>query len=231
MKIVQTLIFLSLLVATNALSQLRALSCEGSKKITQAEGEALISKAQSTYQNLSSLKGTFDQESYMAALDISEIASGHMWFERPGKMRWEYEYPHKQDFIINDSTFWFYQPEQKQVLINKIEKAFLSDVPVSFLLGVGSLKETFSFDSGCTNSDGVVLMLKKKQGDENIKSFALLVTPDAALPRGARIEDVGGNITSIVIRTPVINQTFESKMFKADIPEGTDIADQRGIFG
>lgn len=167
----------------------------------------------------------------MAALDISEIASGKMWFERPGKMRWEYEYPRKQDFIINSNTFWFYQPDQNQVLINSIEKAFLSDVPVSFLLGVGSLKETFSFESGCRNEDGVVLNLKKKSGDENIKSFALLVTPDQALPRGARIEDVGGNITSIVIRTPVLNRPFEKTLFEANFPRGTDIADQRGIFG
>lgn len=230
MRFISFFIF-SIIIVHPALAQLRALSCDDSKKLTKSEGESFIEKSQNSYQVLSSLRGSFDQESYMAALDISEIASGKMWFERPGKMRWEYEYPRKQDFIVNNNTFWFYQPDQNQVLVNSIEKAFLSDVPVSFLLGVGSLKETFAFESGCINEDGVVLNLKKKTGDENIKSFSLLVTPDQALPRGARIEDVGGNITSIVIRTPVLNRPFEKSIFEANFPSGTDVADQRGVFG
>lgn len=223
MKTFFILVFTPVLV----FSQLRAFDCE--KELDQKTGQVLLEKSQSIYSSLASLTGEFDQESYMAALDLSEVSYGMMWFERPGKMRWEYKYPEKQEFILKDNSFWFYQPRLNQVVVDSVKNAFVSDLPVSFLLGVGDAVSQFKVLSVCKSSEGTILGLGKKIGEENLKEFYLLVDSYSGVPKGAKVVDVGGNITTIVIKTPNVDQSLPKDLFKTEFPGRPDIDDRRGI--
>jgi outer membrane lipoprotein carrier protein len=209
------------------LAQLRAFECD--KKMDIEAGEKLLQRSQDIYSNLSSLTGEFDQESYMAALDLSEVSYGQMWFERPGKMKWEYKYPEKQEFILKENSFWFYQPRLNQVIVDSVKNAFVSDLPVSFLLGVGDMVSQFKVLSVCSSKEGTVLGLGKRATDENLKEFFLLVDSYSGVPRGAKVIDVGGNITTIVIRSPSLNQKLPKGLFVTEFPGKPDIDDRRGV--
>lgn len=210
-------------------AQALSFDCNNRKNLTGDEGLSTMSKVQAAYQTLSSLEGLFDQESYMAALDISELSSGEVKFKKPGLMRWDYVSPKEQSFIVSDSTFWFYQKEQKQVLINSLDKAFLTDLPVSFLLGVGDLVKDFSFKSGCRDDASVILELSSKKNKDKLKILKLLVDPITFQPKGAFVEDVGGNVTSIILRGVTSNVPIGNSSFEARFPKDTDIDDQRSI--
>jgi len=208
-----------------------AFECRGTP-FTPSAGAALLAEVQATYGRTQTLRARFVQDSYLAALDASERSSGQVWFEKPGRMRWEYESPEKQLFVVREETVWLYQPESNQVLIDRFRNVLISDLPVSFLLGLGSLATDFTLRKACsTAAGGAVLDLAPRAGgkqsaSDTLAGFVLLV--DAGrMPSGANVVDVGGNITAIRLLEVTPNVAIDSARFKVEFPAGTDINDQR----
>lgn len=218
------------LLATSGWAQLRAFECGAKPKtITQADAQELLDQVQQRYQQVSALKANFTQQSYLAALDMIETSNGQVLFSQPGKMRWDYESPTEQVFIIQDETIWFHQPEQRQLSIDRVRRVLLADLPVSFLFGIGNLSERFKIKLACQNSAGAVLQMEplNTAGGE-LQSFKLLVDPSTKLPTGGAVTTVGGNITALLLeKLQLLTQRIGSESFELDLPAGTDIIDRR----
>jgi outer membrane lipoprotein carrier protein len=203
--------------------------------LTSAQATDALGKVQNAYSGVQSLKAGFTQESYLASLESSETSSGSVWFSKPGKMKWNYAEPEIQTFLVKDSTLWLYQKEENQVLIDEFRKVLISDLPVSFLMGLGNLKSDFSVISACQNTEGLVFNLVPskskdagaKKGDEGLKGFRLLVNPNTNLPKGAMVTDVGGNVTAITLSALEANPKVNDSIFAADFPKSADINDRR----
>ena len=184
-----------------------------------------ISKIQSVYEKVGFLQADFNQDSYLASLDVSESSHGKMWFQKPGKMKWHYLEPDEQFFIINENKLTFYQVVDKQATIDNFDKVLLTELPVAFLMGIGDIKKQFNVQDICNGSSGLIISLSpitpnkisktkmsnfkdfdgnrvaddKDNSKENpVKSFKLLVDEKSFVPLGADIQDISGNKTSIV---------------------------------
>lgn len=221
-------IFCLLISGGFANGQSRDFDCEA-QKLASSKAADLLEQSQQKYKNLSTLKAAFAQESYLAALSISETSEGSMMFAKPGEMRWEYKNPDPQTFLVKGHTVWLYQPEDKQLIIDSFDKMLLTDLPVSFLMGIGNLTKDFSLKSACKNKEGVVFELepKKKEADQELKSFFMLINPDSALVKGGKVIDASGNVTSIVMEGIEANASFGKETFKPDFPSGIDVTDRR----
>jgi outer membrane lipoprotein carrier protein len=235
--IVTGLVLLSnFFVISAARAEPREFLCEpnSDNRLSSSELQEALNKTQERYEGIAALRASFEQDSFLKALEISEQSGGTVVFAKPGKMRWEYSKPEPQTFLIADSTFWLYQPREKQLLIDKMEQMLLSELPVAFLMGIGSLKEQFIADSGCRNFDGIVLkLLPKIKGvtngskDEQLRMFTLLIGSSTYLPVGAKTLDVGGNETAILLRDLVIEPKLPSDFFEASFPSDIDVQDRR----
>lgn len=209
------------------------VSCQKQKALSSKEGEKIQARLQQAYAGVTSIKAEFLQDSFLQALDISESSSGTVLFERPGKMRWDYAEPEKQQFLFADDTMWFYQEAQNQVLIDAANQVLLSELPIAFLIGIGDIKRDFTLVTACEREEGIVLELmpRKEEGvagkQEGLKGFQLLIEPERALPIGARIVDVSGNITTVLLRALELNQKVDVATFAAKFPRGVDIQDRR----
>ena len=112
MKIINYSLLSILLVASSAFpDSFKAFECVDSAKMSEDKLKSVVHATQENYSKLRTLKANFLQTSYLSALDISDLSSGQMYFEKPGKMRWEYEEPEKQLFITRSGVLWFFQPE------------------------------------------------------------------------------------------------------------------------
>jgi outer membrane lipoprotein carrier protein len=69
----------------------------------------LVSLFESRYKAPHTLQATF-LERYSENGRIVRVEAGAVFFRRPGKMRWEYESPEKNLFLIDGKTAWFYVP-------------------------------------------------------------------------------------------------------------------------
>lgn len=223
-----------------AYAQSRAFDCV--KELAAGEASSEVEKVQEAYGKLSTLRAHFSQESYLAALDISERSEGMVAFRKPGLMKWRYEKPQAQIFLVRDSVVWFYQPVDNQVTIDKFADILISDVPVAFLMGLGDLTRDFELISGCDVVSGIMLeMVPKKGGREaaissdmsktkdgqGLREFFLLTNRDDHLPRGAKVVDIGGNITSLVLDSLEPQASLAPAEFDPDFPAGIDVIDRR----
>jgi len=210
----------------------KAFKCtQGVESLSKEQGRAVLARVQESYAKIDSLSGAFIQESYVAALDEGEESSGEMLFAKPGKMRWSYKLPRVQEVVIRDEELWMYQPDKGQVMIDSVGKVLISALPVSFLMGLGNLTQDFELISACTGHSGVIVNLvpRDKTGkEEALEGFVFLVDREKNLPKGAKINSVGGNVTAIVFKNQQVNASgVSSQRFVLEYPKGVDILDRR----
>ncbi|MCB0329057.1 MAG: outer membrane lipoprotein carrier protein LolA [Bdellovibrionales bacterium] len=190
---------------------------------------------QSAYRKIKSLKAEFSQSSYLKSLDLSEESNGKLVLGIPGKLFWEYEKPEPQTFLLKDDEFRLFQPLEKQLIIQSTRKYFLSDIPVSFLLGLGDLAEDFEVLSGCKAGKVVTLTLKPKPResakggrDPGLKELKLSFSTVSYFPEVAEILDREENRTSLKLSKLRENEALQQSTFTLTVPPGTDIQDLRG---
>ena len=197
--------------------------------LTPAEQAPLIGQIETYYQGLQTLDGNFVQNSLTLGLNSRETSKGKVYFKKPGLMDWWYNEPEKskQRFVSDGRTLWIYQPQIPQVMIGDFSESFSSDLPVSFLLGIGKLGDRFKLLSACRTDTGVSLKLVPQKQDASLDEFYLLVDKATHAPLGARLVDAGGNETAIEFSGVHYNSPVDASHFKFDVPRGVDVIDKR----
>src|SRR5574341_2481002 len=109
----------------------------------RADDEHIVASLQKSYDATQDFVAEFRQENDVKTLNRKIKASGKVYFKRPGKMLWRYEEPKGQWVLADGKNLYYYQPEQRQVIKSPLKSAFRSDIPLSFLLGIGNLKKEF----------------------------------------------------------------------------------------
>jgi outer membrane lipoprotein carrier protein len=73
------------------------------------DGKAIVSRFESRYRAARTLQAAF-LERYTENGRVVRVEAGVAYFRRPGKMRWEYQAPEKNLFLVDGKTAWFYVP-------------------------------------------------------------------------------------------------------------------------
>ncbi|HEY2821614.1 MAG TPA: outer membrane lipoprotein carrier protein LolA [Candidatus Acidoferrum sp.] len=76
------------------------------------ESEAYVKAFEKRYRAAKTLQATF-LERYTENGAVVRTEAGTAFFRRPGKMRWEYEAPEKDLFLVDGKTAWFYVPADR----------------------------------------------------------------------------------------------------------------------
>lgn len=198
------------------------------KKTSQIPIEGLMKKVSLAYQKIEGLSAKFSQTSSFLGFAEKNESEGEVFFRKPGKMDWQYVKPESQRFVSDGKTLWFYQPELEQVTVGDFKDSFQSDLPVSFLLGIGNIEDSFKLVKVCETEKGILLHLLPKTEDAAVEKFNLLVENDQHRPLGAKMIDAAGNQTSILFENLVYNAGYRDISFNFEIPRGVDVIDQRG---
>lgn len=214
------------LFCINCIAKADSFSCI---KKTQQNPKQLLELIENRYQQITMFKSKFVQQSYFIGADEWQESKGNLSFKKPGKMNWQYFAPDEQTFVSNSDVVYWYQPKEKQVTIRNITSAFSSEIPLSFLLGVGELTKDFSVLENCETEDGTMLKLDPNKKSDSLNQFYLLVNKNDYFPKGARIIDSGGNETKVKFLEIDKEVNLSENIFNFEIPKGTDIIDQRQI--
>ncbi len=224
-------LFVGFLTSANAQQSpiLQAFNCK--KEISLDEANKIVAEAQKGFSELRSMRADFYQDSFMLALDESEMSAGKVRLLKPGRMRWDYNTPEEQIFIVKEKDIWLYQPRLSQVMIDTLDKVLISQLPTAFLMGVGDLKKDFSVKSGCSTKDATLLNLMPASDSSesgSLSEFMLLLDSQTYLPKGAKITDLAGNQTAIIFKSIVLNdKAITDADFTYKFPENLDIDDRR----
>jgi outer membrane lipoprotein carrier protein len=178
---------------------------------------------------MTTLHASFGQVAYLSALDVQEVSTGRVWYQKPGKMRWRYESPEVQEFGIAGSEVVLYQEADHQVIVDAASSVLLSDLPVSFLLGLGNLKRDFTLLESCAGEGGTMITVipRDAKSQEGVRLLKLAIATDTLRPLGAEVTDEAGNVTTIRLVAPIWNGAVTEKDLDVVYPKGIDVVDRR----
>jgi len=102
-----------------------------------------VSRFEARYRSAATLKATF-LERYLENSRLVRANAGIAYFRRPGKMRWEYESPEKNLFLVDGKSAWFYVPEDHTATRVSAKQSADWRTPLALLAGEAKLSRVCS---------------------------------------------------------------------------------------
>lgn len=192
---------------------------------TDPQEEArVIDGLQKSYDSAVDFVADFRQETELKTLARNLKAHGKLYFKRPGRMLWRYDEPKGQFVLADGKNLYYYQPEQGQVLKSPLKSAFRSDIPLSFLLGIGNLKKEFKVSLIKGLEQGLYLLRLEPRGElGGFGEILLSVDAESFNIRSSRIRDAAGNVTMIRFANMRKGTGLKDPLFRLQLPEGVDV--------
>src|SRR5277367_5195201 len=101
---------------------------------TDPEAKLIGAKLEARYRAPRTMQATF-LERYSEQGHVVRSEAGIAYFRRPGKMRWEYESPEKNLFLVDGKTAWFYVPADHTVTRAPAKQSTDWRTPLALLAG------------------------------------------------------------------------------------------------
>jgi outer membrane lipoprotein carrier protein len=101
---------------------------------TAPDVKSIAAKLEARYHGAHTLRATF-LERYSENGQVVRSEAGEAFFRRPGKMRWEYESPEKNVFLVDGKTAWFYVPADHTVTRAPAKQSTDWRTPLALLAG------------------------------------------------------------------------------------------------
>ena len=197
-----------------------------SAAVTPADLAQVIAKVQARYDATRDFEARFRQELHLAAGGQTIESRGRVWFQRPGRMRWEYAAPELQTIVADGKHLWVHRPAEQQVLRSPLVEAFQAQAPVSFLLGVARLDEAFTARRLESVGTGRVrLEVTPADAGEAADLGRLTLEVDSATWDlvAAVVRDPLGNQTRVELRELKRNRGIDAARFRFVPPPGADV--------
>lgn len=210
--------------------------------VEKATASSVAHRFEDRYRSSSRLQVTF-LERYTENGKVIRIEAGQAYFQRPGKMRWEYESPEKNVFVVDGKVAWFYVPADHTVTRVPAKKSTDWRTPLALLAGEMKLSRVcgrigYAPRPAPEFSSDVMLYCELRGGpksDEKGDSGRALSSPDSEDNAYLEIAEVSGELVRILVNDPggvgiefrFTNWQFDPKLedsfFRFQVPRGVAI--------
>lgn len=180
------------------------------------------------YGKVTSLKAGFHQTTLHPLWGEAQEARGEVWFKKPGLMNWKYLFPQQDRIIINQEGFFWYMPEDNQLIKREKEEAFRTISPMSILGENMQLEKDFEIigiEEICQGKDkngdkkerdllGYAILLKPRNAEVAIKKISIEVRAEQFSLAAIEVEETSGSRNRIEFEKFEINQEMSPDLFK-----------------
>ena len=172
------------------------------------------------FNGLLTMQADFDQQVLDGNRQLLQSSQGHMWIMRPGRFRWDYVTPYKQQLVADGERLWSYDEELEQVTVQPASEV-LTSTPAMLLSGTQPLEQLFNIEETSATAGDRQVTLIPKSDDSNVTrlhvhfSGELLTRIDA--------EDNFGNTTQFSFTRLERNPKLDEKIFTFTPPAGADV--------
>jgi len=172
------------------------------------------------FTGLLTLQADFDQQVVDGNRQLLQSSQGHMWIMRPGRFRWNYETPYKQQLVADGERLWSYDEDLEQVTVQPASKV-LTSTPAMLLSGDKPLETVFSIKETSTTPGDQRVTLVPKTDDSNV--IQLQVHFSNKLLTHIDAEDSFGNTTIFSFSNLERNPKLDENLFTFTPPAGADV--------
>jgi len=187
-----------------------------------------ISQIQKTYDTIRDIQADFVQESVVKSWNAEQVqkAQGTVSFKKGGKMFWDYQEPAPQQIISDGNTLWFYEPEDKQVMVTTVGAGFQSQIAADLLNGKAHLKRDFDVTEMTSDAEGnagkLVLQLIPRSSQHNLSKILLLLDKNTYIIYQTEVYDLFDNLTRITFSQIQIDTNLADVLFTFTPPPGVE---------
>ncbi|MGD8629946.1 MAG: outer membrane lipoprotein chaperone LolA [Gammaproteobacteria bacterium] len=192
-----------------ALLGLLLLSC------TTSHAEQPTEALRNFFAGLKTLQADFEQQVVDEYGRVQQSSRGHMWIMRPGRFRWDYEEPYRQQIVADGTRLWSYDEDLEQVTVQPADKV-LTATPAMLLSGEQPLEQVFTLED-----DGDSVRLLPKTDDSNITALNLYL--EAGVLQEITAQDSFGNTTTFRFSRLERNPSLAADLFVFVPPAGADV--------
>ncbi len=183
-----------------------------------------------SYRNVRTLQADFTQTYVMGGRVRTE--SGTVYFERGGRMRWDYQRPNQRLFISDGKHLLLYVPEEKQATRSSVKSSEDFRIPFRLLLSRLDLRKVFSRFEFADNvlkhspSVRVIRAYPKKKFEQDYREVLLALSPDFDI---RRLQIVYADNSRMEFKFDEIrrNIPLHQSLFQFTPPPGVEVIDQR----
>jgi outer membrane lipoprotein carrier protein len=134
-----------------------------------SDAKLVATKLEAHYRNAHTLQAAF-LERYSENGSVVRSEAGVAYFRRPGRMRWEYESPEKNLFLVDGKTAWFYVPADHTVTRVPAKQSTDWRTPLALLAGEMKLSRVCSRVESTTSEEpetaGNTVLYCRVRGEE-----------------------------------------------------------------
>ena len=181
------------------------------------DGQILI---ESFLRDVTTISGRFEQQLIDADNSLIESSAGTLDIERPGRFRWSYSKPYRQELIADGLNMWSYDVDLEQVTVKPQAEA-LSNTPALLLGGTTDVLEDFNYVGSFDDKGTTWVLLRPKDTDSGFNKVELGFT-DGVLTRmlfGDNLEQT----TLIALFDVAFNEPIDAATFAFAPPDGVDV--------
>jgi outer membrane lipoprotein carrier protein len=216
-------LLVALLLTSPGLSRASSTS---SPDAASANLNTLLDRLQQHYQATKSFSANFN-ETITRAGAAPIRRSGVVYYQKPGKFRWEFRGSQPETIVSDGTTIYDYDPALNQVVETPLAQAFRSDAAAAFLLGAGNIKRDFTAKAAepPNSSELAHVALTPRHGGELIEAGIERQTYNIAT---LSLSDAMGNRTNLSFSNIELNQPLQTSQFSFTPPDGADIVSSGG---
>jgi len=186
--------------------------------VSTASLDEEVERIQRAYGNISDIKGSFTQKSYLKDLKRTDTYKGQFFIKIPMKIKWEYKGEATQVVFVNGDEITVYQKKERQAFRSKFNRNTYGQAPIALLSGFGSIQEEFTISerNGC-------LILKPKSPMGGILSIEIEPSESKFPIRSFTVIDSHANRIEILLEDVKVNTGLKEELFEPSIPEDVNI--------
>lgn len=194
------------------------------RAVTPEEAAANLEKA---LKAAGTLQARFEQFHYSTSVSAPLRERGELYFQRPDRMRWEYNDPQDKVFLFKNGVIEMYIPEEKTLTRSRVDpETYESDI-LGILLGVRSFAETYVIVNNPFPTDAErVRQIRLTPREEGEFSHILLEIDERTwLLRRAIFLEWAGNKREFIFSRVRTNVRLSPRIFELKVPPDCEIID------
>ena len=183
--------------------------------------ESLVGRIEARHSRTQDLVARFVQSYRSGLLGRELVERGVVSIKRPGRMRWEYQEPEEKLFLSDGESFYFYVPEDRQVIIQAQDDQ--RSLAARLLFGGAGLLEEFEVSLDEPFEEGVlrVRLVPRRENAELERAY--IDAEPSGLIRSILLEDIQGNRTLFRFEEIRENTGLSDHLFEFEIPSGVEV--------
>ncbi|MGI9213207.1 MAG: outer membrane lipoprotein chaperone LolA [Methylococcaceae bacterium] len=151
-------------------------------------------------------------------------ATGVFYLMRPGKFRWDYRKPYRQEIVSSGSKVWFYDVDLEQVTAKRINQA-IGSTPALLLSGEIELDKNFTMEQQ-GESEGLYWIRLIPRSEESGFRY-VTIGLDGETLAGMELSDQFGQLTRIYFSHVTTGKRLAPELFEFKPPAGVDVFEDK----